>query len=460
MLHVSMGQAGTNCAGMSRRSAIRAGLFGATGLSLAGLLRAEATSPKPTNQPEKSVILIWLDGGPSQLETYDPKPGAPVEVRGPFGAISTKLPGVQVSELMPHTAKRLDQVSIIRSLAHGTGDHFAGGHWMTTGRFGATTANKDIKSPSMGSVITHVKGGIAPDMPPYVGLPAAQTIYLYPGYMGAAYLGNHLEPFQVNREASYLGVDDGRRVSSPPWLKNFGKERASLLSDRQSLLTQIDQFRRDLDASRMAENLDQYQQRAIEMILSGKARTAFDFDQENPRLADRYGSSPWARYTMMARRLVEAGVRFVTVDMPHWDDHSNLERGHGRKVRVVDQAVGALLDDLQDRGLLETTIVLVMGEFGRTPRINKGLPNDPVPGRDHWGAAISAMIAGGGIPRGVVVGKTNDKAEYPTDRALAPGNLLATVYHHLGIDLNLSFKDHTGRPVPILDENEPIAELI
>jgi hypothetical protein len=446
-----------NITGPDRRAVLRLGLLGATGLALPQLLQArEATPQRPTS--EKSVILIWLDGGPSQLETYDPKPEAPSEFRGPFGVAKTRYPGVFLSELMPLTAERMDKISLVRSLHHDNGDHFAAAHWMTTGRLGSNAANPVQKYPSFASYIARVKGQMVPGMPAYVGLPSAETVYLFPGYLGAAYLGGQYNPFDVDRESRYL-ASQGPNPRSPKWLNTLGTT-GTTLTERHDLLKQFDTFRRELDASGIAGELDRFQQQALAMVLGSKAREAFDIDKEEPRHADRYGQGPWARYTLMARRLVEAGVRVVTVDMPHWDDHSNIKETHGRKVPVVDRAVAGLLDDLSERGLLESTIVLVMGEFGRTPRINTGQPGIPIPGRDHWGNAISALIAGGGIPGGVVVGRTNDKAEHPVERALLPGNLLATVYHHLGIDPQLTFKDHTGRPVAILDDDTPIKELI
>jgi hypothetical protein len=443
--------------GPNRRAVLRLGLLGATGLALPDLLRAAETSPgRPAS--EKSVILIWLDGGPSQLETFDPKPDAPAEFRGPYGVTKTRYPGVFLSELMPLTAERMERVALVRSLHHDNGDHFAAAHWMTTGRLGSTAASLPQKYPSFGSYIARVKGQITPGMPAYVGLPSAETVYLFPGYLGAAYLGGQYNPFDVDRESKYL-ASNGPNIGSPKWIKALGTS-GKTLAERNDLLKQFDTFRRAVDASGIAGEMDRFQQQALDMVLGSKAREAFDIDQEEPRHSDRYGQGPWARYTLMARRLVEAGVRVVTVDMPHWDDHSNIKETHGRKVPVVDRALAGLLDDLSERGLLESTIVLVMGEFGRTPRINTGQPGIPIPGRDHWGNAISALIAGGGIPGGVVVGKTNDKAEHPVERALLPGNLLATVYHHLGVDPSLTFKDHSGRPVPILDDGDPIKELI
>ena len=208
------------------------------------------------------------------------------------------------------------------------------------------------------------------------------------------------------------------------------------------------------------EDLDQHQQKAMSMILGEQAREAFDISKEDPALVEKYGKSPWCQYTLMARRLVEAGVTFVTVDMPHWDDHSNIAVGHGTKLEVVDQAVSALIEDLVQRNLLDRVMVIVMGEFGRTPRINNGQPGIAIPGRDHWGDAISVMMAGGGLKGGVVVGQTNSKAEFPVERPLKPHDILATVYRVMGIDPNLSFRDFAGRPVPILTEGEPIKELL
>ena len=456
MLELHSGPASRNCQGFSRRAAIKAGVLGGfSGLGLPQLLRAKEQAPFITT--EKSVILIWLDGGPSQLETYDPKPDAPAEFRGPFGIAKTRTPGVNFSALMPESAKRFDKISVIRSLHHDNGDHFAAGHWMTTGRFGSTAVSLPQKYPSVGSYVSRVKGPNNPYLPAYVGLPAAQTIYLFPGYMGSAYLGGQYNPFDVDRENKYLGWTGGR-IKSPKWLSSLGTGGAAM--ERAPLLKQFDTARRDLDRSGIMDTMDRFQQQAMDLVLGSDARHAFDIDKEDPKAADRYGIGPWGHYTMMARRLVEAGVTFVTVDMPHWDDHSSIEKSHGAKVPVVDKAVSALIDDLSERGLLERTLVVVMGEFCRSPKINNGQPGIAIPGRDHWGNAISVMIAGGGLKSGVVVGETNARAERPKDRPLMPSDLLATIYHQLGVDPSLTFKDHSGRPIAILDDGKPIHELL
>lgn len=458
MLEIRHGAAARNCQGMNRRSALKAGFLGLTGLSMGDLLRLRAEGS--AQRKDTAVILLWLDGGPSQLETYDPKPDAPAEYRGPYGSIQTRLPGVRLCETLPHHARVADKLIFVRSLHHDNGDHFAGAHWMLTGRFGSNAVNKAQKYPSVGSFASRVRGANRRGVPAYVGLPAAESVFLFPGYQGAAYLGPQYNPFDVDRERKYLAANSTVRVGRPKCLDNFIQGQPEQMNDRLQLLNRIDRMRRDLDPSGAVESLDRYQQQAIDMILGGQAQAAFDIDKEDPKAADRYGQGPWGRYTLMARRLVEAGVTFVTVDMPHWDDHSRIKDGHGYKLGPLDRAVGALIEDLSDRGMLDQVLVVVMGEFGRSPKLNNGQPGIPIPGRDHWGNAISALLAGGGLRGGQVVGATNAKAEHPVQRPLLPADLLATVYHVLGIDPNRMFKDQTGRPIPILDGGKAIDEVI
>ncbi len=457
MLEIHRGQAARNCQGMSRRTALKAGFLGLAGLSLGDLLRLRAEGT--ASRKDTAVILLWLDGGPSQLETYDPKPDAPAEYRGPYDTIQTRLPGVRLCETVPNHARLADKMIFVRSLHHDNGDHFAGAHWMLTGRFGSNAGSQAQKYPSVGSYAARVRGPNRPGVPAYVGLPAAQSVYLFPGYQGAAYLGPRYNPFDVDREQKYLAANSTVRIGRPRFLNSL-QDQSARMKDRVGLLGHIDRMRRDLDQTGTVDTLDRYQQQAIEMILGGKARQAFDIDTEDPKSADRYGQGPWGRYTLMARRLVEAGVTFVTVDMPHWDDHSRIKEGHGYKLGPLDRAVGALVDDLSERGMLDHVLVVVMGEFGRTPKLNNGQPGIPVPGRDHWGNAISALLVGGGLRGGQVIGATNAKAEHPVQRPLLPADLLATVYHVLGIDPNRMFKDQTGRPIPILDEGKPIEEVV
>ena len=458
MLQLETGTPFANCSGISRRTALKAGVLGIGGLSLGDLFKLRAAGAATKN--DKSIILIWLDGGPSQLETYDPKPDAPSDYKGPFDAIATNVPGIFLSETLPQHAKHADKMVFIRSLHHGTGDHFAGGHWMLTGRAGSTSVNLPQKYPSVGSYVSRVRGPNAPGMPAYVGLPAAQSIYLFPGYQGAAYLGAAYNPFDVDTESKYLHYSTNVPVGRPKCLESLQSIEAVRADDRRSLLQGLDQLERKVDQRGVMDTVDRHQQDALSMVLGGKARSAFNLDLEDPKLSAKYGNNPWGRYTLMARRLVESGVTFVTVDMPHWDDHSNIKVGHGGKLEAVDRAVGALMDDLVDRGLLDKTLVIVMGEFGRTPKINTGQPGIPIPGRDHWGDAISVMMAGAGLRGGTVVGQTNARAEFPIERPLMPHDLLATVYEIMGIDTSLSFPDHSGRPIPILTEGTPIREIL
>ncbi|MFN9718612.1 MAG: DUF1501 domain-containing protein [Planctomycetota bacterium] len=441
-----------------RRAILKAGLLGVAGLNVATQQKLIADGSARKNN--KSVILIWLDGGPSQLESYDPKPDAPAEFRGPFAPIATRLAGVQFSELMVEQSKFADRMCVIRSMRHGTGDHFAGAHWMLTGRFGATTASKGIRYPSLGSCVSKLCGPRTPGLPAYVGLPAAESVYLYPGYQGAAYLGGEHEPFAVNNDARYLHHTYQANIEVPPCFRSTAGLDQPRAQDRLDLMRSLDRLRREVDTSGIMDTMDSHHQSAMSLVFGGQAMDAFDIAKERPEVAERYGRNPWGQYTLMARRRVEAGVTFVTVDMPHWDHHSSLVDGHAPNMRAMDKAVGALMTDLVERNLLDQVLVLVMGEFGRTPRINEGQPGIPIPGRDHWGDAFSVMLAGGGLKQGVIVGETNSKAEFPVEREVAPHDLLATIYHVLEIDPQTHFMDFSGRPVPLVDKSEGIREIL
>jgi len=438
----------------SRRDILKAGVLGLAGLSLPDLLRARARAANP-NAEEMSVILVWLDGGPPQHETYDPKPNAPVEFRGPLKAISTKLPGVQVSELMPETARMLDKMAIIRSMHHATGDHFAAAHWMLTGYLGSTSVDLTPQYPSAGSVIAKLKGPKKPGMPAYVGLPNTHSVGLAPGYHGAAYLGVAHNPFSADGDPN----SDGYGVAN---LSPAAGVDASRLNDRRGLLSAFDTTRRDVDASGLMDGLDSFGKQAFEMISGPEARAAFDITRESPRLRDRYGRNTWGQSTLVARRLVEAGVRFVTLTYSGWDMHSSLEKSTRNAVPQVDSAVATLVDDLDTRGLLDSTMIVVMGEFGRTPRINTGgVPGvDPIPGRDHWGDLMSVLVAGGGIKGGQIIGSSNSRGEVPKDRPVGPQDLIATIYHKLGIDPETSFNNRSGRPITVGGSGRVIEELL
>lgn len=447
------------CDGLSRRNLLKAGFLGLAGmnLSLSDLLRARAEAavsgrPGPS---DTSVILVWLDGGPPQHETYDPKPEAPIEFRGPLKAIGTRVPGVQVSEYLPYHARLMDKLSIIRSMYHDNGDHFAAAHWMLTGYLGSTAADLPPQYPSAASIITRLKGARKPGMPAYVGLPNTHSVGLVPGYHGGAYLGVAYNPFVADGDPN----SDAYQV---PNLALPGGVDPPRVQGRRGLLGAFDRARRDVDASGLMDGLDRFDQAAFSMVLGDAARNAFDIRKEDPRLRDRYGRHQWGQSALMARRLVEAGVRFVTLTFGGWDYHSSLERGMKNVLPILDAAVGSLVDDLDERGLLDSTIVLVMGEFGRTPRMNTtGVPgSDPVPGRDHWGNVMSVLAAGGGFARGRVVGASSSKGEIPKDRPVRPQDLLVTLYQQLGLNPDTAFVNRAGRPVNIGSNGQVISELL
>jgi Protein of unknown function (DUF1501) len=447
------------CDGMSRRSLLRAGTLGIAGasLSLADLLRvgARATEAGQTGPSDRSVILVWLDGGPPQHETYDPKPEAPAEFRGPFRPMSTRVPGVQISELLPRHAALMDKISLIRSMHHDNGDHFAAAHWMLTGYLGSSAKNLGPQYPSAGSIISRLAGARKPGLPAYVGLPHTHSVGIAPGYHGGAYLGATYGPF----------VADGDPNSDSYHVPNLrlpsGVDRARL-ERRRDLLGAFDRARGHVEASGTLDNLDRFDQQAFGMVLGDAARNAFDIRKEDPRLRDRYGRNQWGQSALLARRLVEAGVRFITLTFGGWDYHSSLERGMKSVLPILDAAVSSLIEDLDDRGLLESTIVLVMGEFGRTPRMNKkGVPgSDPVPGRDHWGKVMSVLAAGGGFAAGKVVGASNSKGEVPRDCPVRPQDLMVTLYHQLGLDPETTFTSRAGRPATIGSNGQVISELL
>jgi hypothetical protein len=444
------------CEGTTRRSLLRAGALGATGMMLPDLLRAEAaqrSGAEGGKASEKSVILVWLDGGPPQHETYDPKPDAPVEYRGPLKSIASAIPGVPMPGLLPEHARLLHKMSLVRSVHHNNGDHFAAAHWMLTGYHGSTSADLAPQYPSAGSIITRLKGARRDGMPAYVGLPTTHSVGISPGYHGGAYLGVATNPFSVNGDPSANGY-------TVPNLALPAGIDPTRFEQRKTLLTAFDGARRDVDRSGLMDGVDRFTRDAYAMVSGPAARGAFDVSREDPRLRDRYGRHRWGQSALLARRLVEAGVRFVTLTFDGWDFHSSLETGMKRVLPPLDNAVATLVDDLDSRGLLETTMVVVMGEFGRGPRINKGLPQDPIPGRDHWGEVMSVMMAGGGLTRGQIVGSSSARGETPKDRPLRPQDILATIYHQLGIDLSTQFVNRAGRPIGIAGDGQAIRELI
>jgi len=446
---------------VGRRELLRFGL--ASGLGLTDLLRlraaAEANPARPstgrTRRPT-SVILVWCHGGPSHLETYDPKPDAPAEYRGPFGAIETSLPGLRYSELMPRQAKIAHRCALVRSVHHRGPCHDSGmqtllsGHEQLVNRFG----NPD--HPDCFCVASKVLDRPGRSIPVHVGLPPL-------AYSGPAYLGPSCAPFAVTGDpnAPSFEVPDIR-------LKDAAAR--GRLERRLRLVDHVDAVRRDLDQNADAVARDRHYAAAADLLTSSMAREAFDLTRESDPCRDRYGRTRWGQSLLLARRLVEAGVVAATVSLfglekgmsSNWDDHAvnwDCFKAMQERAPVFDQAVTALIEDVYDRGLDRDVLVIVTGEFGRTPKISKD-PASGRPGRDHWPFAMSILLAGGSMRMGQVIGATDARGEYVDQRPLHPNDFLATVYHHLGIDTRYEVLDRSGRPFPILDRSEPIPELV
>jgi hypothetical protein len=428
------------CDGLSRRSFLRVGFLGLAGLSLADHLRLKAAAKESTSK-DTAVILVWLGGGPSHLDMYDLKPEAPVEFRGEFREIDTAVPGIRIGEHLPHEAKVMDRMSVVRSVTHTNAGHGMGSHWMLTG-YVPTVEINDNHNPSCGSVVAKMRGANAPRLPAYVCLPSP------PQSANAAYLGVPYNPFSPGSDPSQPGFQV-RDLRLPPQLD------LTRFRNRRELLAGIDNLRRDVDIQGTAEGLDKFYRDAFEIVTSEDTRKAFDIHSEDPKLRDRYGRDSWGQSALLARRLVEAGVTYVTVNMGGWDTHgNNFNELKSRLLPRYDKAVAALIEDIFERGLDQKVLVMTYGEFGRTPRINKDA------GRDHWPGAASVVFSGGGLKMGQMIGSTDPKAEYPKTRAAGPQDVLATMYHVLGIDYRHEFYDGGQRPIPILNEGKPIEELL
>jgi hypothetical protein len=422
----------TTCDGASRRDFLKIGSLAAGGLTLADLLRlkAEAASAGQSPGKAKAAILVFLAGGPSHFETYDPKPLAPSEFRGPFAAIPTNVPGIELCEMLPQHAKIADKYSIVRSCHHGNAGHGGGARHVLTG-YPSASPEEELphEYPHVGSLAAKAKGAHRSGMPAFVAIPPSRRNHAQ--YLGAAY-----EPFELYSNGRFTGIDLGNNVKLPR------------LEDRRLLREAFDKLRRDVDASGMMHAMDSLEQQAYEMVATNAARDALDVNKEPQETRALYGDHEWGKSCLLARRLVEAGVGFVSVSMGGWDHHGNaggsIKTGIAKNNPPMDQAVCALIEDLARRGMDRDVLVLVWGEFGRTPRVNRE------GGRDHWPQAMSVLFAGGGLKMGQVVGATSSRGERPVDRALTPEDVLATVYRQLGIDPERQFLNTSGRPINIL----------
>lgn len=439
-----LGERARYCDGVKRRSLLKVGLGGLCGLSLPQLLRLRAGEAEPDRgAPDTAVIYIEMRGGPSQHETYDPKPRAPQEFRGPLQAIGTNVPGVQFSQYMSHQAQIMDKLVVLRSIHHNTGSHRSGSHLTQTGYYLRDRQNTENEMPSIGAVTAKAHGPNAFGLPAYVAIPRIMR------YGGGAWLGKGYNPFETVRDAN-------RSNFEVPNLSLARGLTADRLQDRQRLLACFDEDRRIVDTHGTVDSMDQFESKAFEMVTGNAARNAFDLDQESERTRDRYGRTDDGQNMLLARRLVEHGVTFVTVRTNGWDDHRQIARRMKGKGPSFDRGVAALIEDLHERGLDKKVMVVCMGEFGRTPKINN---RGPEPGRDHWARVMSVVLAGGGLSGGQVVGSSDAKGAEPLDSPYRPHSILVTLYRHLGIDPATTYVDNSGRPRYLLEHREPIHEL-
>jgi hypothetical protein len=458
MFTIQAGRTRTYCDGLSRRSFLKVGVAGMASISLADVLRAKAESAAlGQGAKNTSVVLIWLDGGPSHMDMYDMKPEAPAEYRGIWRPIKTNVSGFEISELFPLQAKIADQFSIVRSLWHNDGDHFGGAHRMLTGRPGANGADQTAKSPSIGSIVARACGPRGAGMPAYAAIPYGSSVGLRPGYFGANYIGREFNPFETDGDPN----DPNFKVQGFQLPPDLTLDR---LESRRTLRQHFDRLERANDLSGTMDAMDRFQRQAFDFISGSAARKAFDIGAEPATLRERYGRNNWGQSALLARRLVEAGSTFVTLHFGGWDHHWDLQRGLEDCLPKVDAAVSSLLTDLTDRGLYDRVLVVMCGEFSRTPRMNDGGNGGPpmskgTPGRDHWGNAMFCLVAGGGVKGGRIIGSTNRLGEAPKDRPVTPQDIHATIYAALGVDPSIKFLNHSGRPVPAIDNGQAIAEL-
>lgn len=425
----------------SRRGFLHVGLLGSLGLTLPQLLRMEARGAAKDYEAHpgvaQSVIQIFLPGGMAHQESWDPKPYAPVEYRGPYGAIDTTIKGVKFGEYLKHTAKVADKMTIIRSMAHGEAAHERGTHNMFTGY----RPSPALEFPSMGSVVAHELGP-RNNLPPYICVPTVPNEFANSGYLSSAF-----GPFSV-------GSDPARkdfRVRDLNLPKGIDEKR---FSRRQSLLETVDHHFKTLEESDALESMDAFYQHAYKLISSQQAREAFNLEAEPEDVRNRYGMNAPGQRMLLARRLVEAGTRFVSLTAGGWDHHDNIKDGIKRELPSVDQAVATLISDLDERGLLDSTLVMVTTEFGRTPKINA------TGGRDHWPRVFSVGLAGGGTHRGLVYGSSDSLGGEPEEDKVGIDDLAKTVYHQLGINADKELMSPGDRPIEIVDGGRILDEIL
>jgi hypothetical protein len=444
MLDVSLGRTvHPHCDGMGRRDFLRVGALAPLGFSLGHFLgasraAAQEAAPGTLRARAKSVILVYLGGGLSHHDSFDPKPEASLEIRGKYSAIATDVAGIQLSERLPFMAKSMRRVALVRSGAHNNDHHETATNWVLSGRFGSAFGDY----PAMGAVVAH-ETGFGAALPPYVSVPRNPSFTWELGR--SAYLGGRYESFRAgDPNTPKYKVRDLSAAESLP---------ESRVERRKRLLEAVDSLASRVKGDDQLETYDQFHQRAAEMILSREAQAAFDLEEEKPERRERFGRTTFGQGCLLSRRLVERGVRFVTVNFGGWDHHEKIFDSLDKKLPEFDRGFSALLEDLDERGLLGQTLVVAMGEFGRSPKVNDKA------GRDHWGPAASIVFAGGGVRGGRVVGATDRTGAQVTDRPVRPADVAATIYTALGIDPHKALVSPDGRPIEILSEGDPVHEL-
>lgn len=423
------------CNGVSRRNFLRVGALAPLGLALPELLAAEANSQRGR---AKSVILLFLGGGLSHHDSFDMKPDAVEQIRGKYQSIATNVPGLRICELLPKTAQVMDKLTLVRSGTHENDHHETATNWVLSGRFGTPFGDH----PAIGAVVAH-ETGFTGVVPPYVAVPRNPSFTWELGK--SVWLGGRCESFKAGNpnDPEYRVRDLAVPTSVTP----------QMLDRRKSLLAAVDQLAEKVKRNDQLETYDEFSRKAAEMVLSPQAQAAFAIDREDANTRDSYGRNEFGQSALLARRLVENGVRFVTINYGGWDHHDEIFKGLDRKLPEFDQGFSALVNDLDQRGLLDDTLVLTMGEFGRTPKVNDKA------GRDHWGRAGSMLWAGAGVARGRVIGATDKNGAFVTDRPVSPADVAWTVYDALGIDPAKELLTPEGRPVSILAEGATVTEL-
>ena len=433
MLNLFGSRQGTHCDGSTRRDFLQVGALGLGGLTLPGLLKARAEQTK-SGKPTKStsVVWLWLSGGPTHVETFDPKMSAPVEFRSTTGAVKTNVAGIELGGTFEKMAKQADKMAFVRSFAHRNSGHGGGTHFVMTGYdFVAADNGGGQNKPGLGAILARHRGANASS-----GLP---TYVRMNGILGdgPAWLGAPYAPFDVGGKAR----------------QNMNLQIAiDRLDERKGLLKGLDTLDRDIDQTGVMNGLDNFEGQAFDLMLS-KAKETFDVKREDPKTLEKYGKG-LGEQLLLARRLCESGVGFVTVNYGGWDMHGNIATAMKKNGPVVDNAVAAFVQDCAERGLDKNILLVISGEFGRTPRINGNA------GRDHWAPLSTLALSGGGLKMGQTVGESTAKAEVPKSTPIGPQDLMATIFHVLGIPQDLHFKDPSGRPTPMVNGGKPIADLI